>query len=154
MIPLMKRASLIAQLVKNRPAMQETPVWFLGWEDPLAKGKATHCSILPWRIPWTVESMGLQRVGHNWATFTSLYHYTYICIHIHTLFSFPEGICNRIYSNACVCRVQTCASTLNRGYIILWTHTPVYQLHLSIAGASCSGKSGASKQNSVLKGCQ
>ena len=58
-------ASLVAQLVKNPPAMQETWVQTLGWEDPLVKGKATHSSILPWRIPWTVESMGLQRVGHN-----------------------------------------------------------------------------------------
>ena len=47
-------ASLIAQLVKDLPAMQETPVQFLGWEDPLEKGKATHSSILAWRIPWTV----------------------------------------------------------------------------------------------------
>ena len=46
--------SLIAQLVKNLPAMQETPVRFLGWEDPLEKGMATHSSILAWRIPWTV----------------------------------------------------------------------------------------------------
>ena len=47
-------ASLIAQLVKNPPAVQETWVWSLGWEDPLENGKATHSSILPWRIPWTV----------------------------------------------------------------------------------------------------
>ena len=46
--------SLVAQLVKNLPAMQETLVQFLGWEDPLEKGKATHSSILAWRIPWTV----------------------------------------------------------------------------------------------------
>ena len=45
------RASLIAQLVKNPPAMQETLVRFLGWEDPLEKGKATHSSILAWRLP-------------------------------------------------------------------------------------------------------
>ena len=51
--------SLIAQLVKNPPAMQEIPVQFLGWEDPLEKGKATFSSILTWRIPWLVESMGL-----------------------------------------------------------------------------------------------
>ena len=48
------RASLVAQLVKNLPAMQETWVQSLGWEDPLEKGKATHSSILAWRIPWTV----------------------------------------------------------------------------------------------------
>ena len=52
------RASLVAQLVKNLPAMQETCVQYLGWEDPLEKGKANHSSILAWRIPWTVQSMG------------------------------------------------------------------------------------------------
>ena len=57
-------ASLVAQLVKNPPAMWETWVQTLGWEDPLEKGKATHSSILAWRIPWTVLSIGLQRVGH------------------------------------------------------------------------------------------
>ena len=45
-------ASLVAQLVKNLPAMQETWVQSLGWEDPLEKGKATHSSIMAWRIPW------------------------------------------------------------------------------------------------------
>ena len=47
-------ASLVVQLVKNPPAMWETWVRSLGWEDPLEKGKATHSSILAWRIPWTV----------------------------------------------------------------------------------------------------
>ena len=47
-------ASLVARLVKNLPAMWETWVWSLGWEDPLEKGKATHSSILAWRIPWAV----------------------------------------------------------------------------------------------------
>ena len=58
-------ASLVAQLVKNLPAMQETWVRSLGWEDPLETGMATHSSILAWRIPWTVLSMGSQRVGHD-----------------------------------------------------------------------------------------
>ena len=58
-------ASLVAQLVKNPPAMQETRVRSLGWEDLLEKGKATHSSILAWRIPWAVQSMESQRVGHN-----------------------------------------------------------------------------------------
>ena len=52
-------------MVGNVPAMQETQVQSLDWEDPLEKGKATHSSILAWRIPRTVESMGLQRVGHD-----------------------------------------------------------------------------------------
>ena len=46
-------ASLVAQLVKNLPAMRETWVWSVGWEDPLEKGKVTHSCILAWRIPWT-----------------------------------------------------------------------------------------------------
>jgi len=59
------QASLVAQLVKNAPAMRETRVQSLGWKDPLEKGKATHCSILAWRIPWTVQSMGSQRIRHG-----------------------------------------------------------------------------------------
>ena len=55
-------ASLVVQTVKNLPAMQETQVQSPGWEDPLEKGIATHSSILAWRIPWTTQSMGLQRV--------------------------------------------------------------------------------------------
>ena len=58
-------ASLVAQMVKNLSAMWETWVGFLGWEDPPEKGKATHCSILAWRIPWTLWSTGSQRVGYN-----------------------------------------------------------------------------------------
>ena len=55
--------SLVTQLVKNLPAMQETLVRFLGWEDPLEKGTATHSSILAWRIPWTEEPGRLQSMG-------------------------------------------------------------------------------------------
>ena len=58
-------ASLVAQLVKNLPTIQETWAPPLGCEDPLEKGKATHFSILARRIQWTVESMRLQRAGHN-----------------------------------------------------------------------------------------
>ena len=59
------RASLVAQLVKNPPAMWETWIRSLDWEDPLEKGTATHSSILAWRISWTIQSMGSQRVRHN-----------------------------------------------------------------------------------------
>ena len=51
--------TLLAQVVKNLPAMQETRVRFLGWEDTLEKEMATHCNILAWRIPWTEEPGGL-----------------------------------------------------------------------------------------------
>ena len=63
-------ASQVVQLLENPPAMWEIWVRSLGWEDALEQGKATHSSMLAWRIPWTVSSMGLQRVGHHWATFT------------------------------------------------------------------------------------
>ena len=51
----------VASVVMNLPAIQETQVWFLGWEDPLEEGMATYSSILAWRIPWTEEPGGLQR---------------------------------------------------------------------------------------------
>ena len=65
----------VAQMIKNLPAMQETQVRSLGLEDPLEKGMAVHSSILAWRIPWTEEpgglqSVGLQRIRHNWVTNT------------------------------------------------------------------------------------
>ena len=56
-------ASLVGQTVKNPPAMQETWVGSLGWEDPLEEGMVTHSSILAWRIPWTEEPGGLQFTG-------------------------------------------------------------------------------------------
>ena len=69
-ISIQFRTSLMAQMVKNLPAMPETQVQSLGGEDPLKERMATHSSILAWRMPWTEEpgglqSMGPQRVGHD-----------------------------------------------------------------------------------------
>ena len=69
------RVSLVAQLVKSPPAMQDTWIRFLGWEDPLEKGMATHFSTLAWRIPWTLLVHGVVK---SWTPlsdfhFTSLY---------------------------------------------------------------------------------
>ena len=66
-------ASLVAQVVKNLPAMQETQVQSLSWDDPLEEGIVTHSSVLAWKIPWTEEpgglqAMGSQRVRHDLAT--------------------------------------------------------------------------------------
>ena len=71
-IKCLPEASLAAEMVKNPPAMQESPVWFLSWEDLLEKGMATHSSVLAWRILGTVEpgglpSMGSHRVGQDWS---------------------------------------------------------------------------------------
>ena len=75
--------SLVAQTVKNPPAMQETQVQSLGQEDPLKEGMATYSSILAWRISWTEEpgrlqSMGLQRIRHDWAANTSHFQGTFV----------------------------------------------------------------------------
>ena len=71
-------ASLVAQRLKHLPPLRETRVWSLGWEEPLQKEMATHSSILAWRIPWMekpgrLQSMGSQRVWHDWATSLSLF---------------------------------------------------------------------------------
>ena len=76
-LPMSLRASLVSQKVKHLPAMRKTQVWSLDREDPLEKEMATHSSTLAWRIPWMEEpgrlqSMGLQRVRHDWETLLSL----------------------------------------------------------------------------------
>ena len=65
--------SLVAQMVKNLPAMRETWVLSLGWEDPLDESMATHSNILAWRIPWTEESGGIQSTGGKELDTTELY---------------------------------------------------------------------------------
>ena len=82
-------SSLVAQMVKNLPAMWEIWVGSLGQEDPLEKGMAVHSSILAWRIPWTEEpgglrSMGSQRVGYDWATNTHTQTHITHTTHRHT----------------------------------------------------------------------
>ena len=77
--------SLVPQMVKNLPAVWETQVWSLSWEESLEKEMATHSSILAWRIPWTEEpgglqSVGSQKVGHNWATNTFTFLVLIFCI--------------------------------------------------------------------------
>ena len=70
-------ASLVAQVVKNLPAMWETWLQSLSWEDPVEKGMATNSSILAWRIPWTEEPSRLQSLGSQRVrTQLSNFHYT------------------------------------------------------------------------------
>ena len=78
------QAFLVSQTVKRLPTMQEVGVRSLGREDPLEKEMATHSSILAWKIPWAEEtgmlqSVGSQRVGHDWATSLSLSKFKQIC---------------------------------------------------------------------------
>ena len=105
------RTSLVAQRLKRLPAMQETWVRSLGRKDPLEKEMATHSSTLAWRIPWmeepgVLQSTGLQRVGHDWATSLS-FTFTwkaplfglfpcrpgrsFVCLHLESTFSWNVG---------------------------------------------------------------
>ena len=67
----------MAQMVKRLPAMQETRVRFLGWEDPLEKEMATHSSTLAWKIPWMAEPGGLQSWGHKQSDTTERLHFSF-----------------------------------------------------------------------------
>ena len=90
----MSWASLLAQMVNNLPIILETQVWSLGQEDPLEKGMATHSSIPAWKIPWTEEpgglqSMGSQRVGHDWKTNTFTFSFFWMSHRKDTKEAFP-----------------------------------------------------------------
>ena len=91
-------------MVKNLPAMWETWVWSLGQENTREKGMANHSSILVWRIPWTEEpgrlqSMGFQRVGHDWATNTLTFFF--IRISSPKLFPLPFMLCKLFSTGRC-----------------------------------------------------
>ena len=98
--------SLVAQTVKNMPAMQETRVQSLGQEDPLEKGMATHSSILTWRIPWTREPGRLQSMGVVELDTTELLIHTHTHTHteISTLSSPSSILCMCIYYSTCPSR--------------------------------------------------
>ena len=123
--PSYKWASLVAQRLKCLPLMRETWVGSLGQEDPLEKEMATHSSILAWRIPWTEEpgglqSMGSQRVGHDWAT--SLSTLTFLQVKKGTV----------IEQYATVCGAGTWNPGLSASWIcVLSTTLPL--LHMTLA---------------------
>ena len=84
-VHILVMVSLVAQTLKNLPAMWETEVWSLGREDPLKKGLGTQSSILAWKIPWTEEpgelqSVGLQSIRHDWATNTFIFTLSYFTV--------------------------------------------------------------------------
>ena len=132
--PILKMTSLVAQMVKCLRAMQETRVRSLGWEDPLEKEMVTHSSTLAWKIPWTEEpgrlqSMGSQRVRHNWET--SL-HFHILKIKklkiskiIWFLQDYPRGNCQKDRSdlNGCkrrlLCRVVSWAGCPRTGLLAI-----------------------------------
>jgi len=108
LINIYQPASLVAQTLKDLPAMWEIWVWSLVWEDPLEKGMATHSSILAWRIPQTEEpgrlqSIGSQRVRHDWVTFTFTFTFHYITkdvLYIYVCVCVCVCVCERPASGA------------------------------------------------------
>ena len=117
-------ASLVAQLVKNPPTMQEAWVWTLGWEDPLEKEKATHSSI---HGLWTSQ-MGPQRVGHDWVTFTfstTIFILTLLCSlsTIHAQFLSIKFLFLNI-KKYCICGPVVKDSELLVEWVWVWSHVP------------------------------
>ena len=115
--------ALVAQMVKNLPAVWETWVLSLGQEDTLEKGMSTHGSILAWRIPWTevpsrLQSMGSQRVEHGWLTKTFTFisvcictltlSLSYLCVYMYILFFFTFSFIIGYYRvlNIVPCAIQ------------------------------------------------
>ena len=106
-------ASLVVQMIKNLPVIQETQVWSLGGEDPMEKGMATHSSICAWRIPGTekpskLQPMGLQRVRHDWATNT----------HTHTKRKHVQSAWEMMASNITILQIwdAICCCSVTQSY--------------------------------------
>ena len=106
----------VAQLVKNPREMQETWVRSLCWEDTLEKGKPTHSNILAWRIPWSVQSMGSQRVGHNFHFHLVI---LYLICRVITMF-YTVAITFCISSNAQGLHFQSLHILVNTYYFLLY----------------------------------
>ena len=134
----MPRVSLGTQTIKGMPAMWETQVQSLDWEDPLEKGMASCCSILAWRIPWTEEPGGLQSMGLRWvgcdqATNT----YTWQVL-IYSWHSIPTSLFTERWNRLWGPRAQSCAAPVGveMGLSDSWVpppththaHTNAYQL--------------------------
>ena len=130
----------MAQLVKNPPAKWETCVWSLGREAPLEKGKATHASILAWKIPCTEEpgglqSLGSQRVRHNWACacacarmHTCTHTHTHTQTHTYTHSSLPASfvVPHRMWDPSSLTRAQICVSCIGRQSL---NHSTAREVH-------------------------
>ena len=118
-------ASLVSQTVKNMPAMRETWIWSLGWEDPLEKGMATHSSILAWEI--SLQSMGSQRVEHSWVTNRHTY------THIHSVLNmFKVGKPMLWYRF-----ISLNAFSAYEGFIRRWCHHKLRWIYMCIHTCLC-----------------
>ena len=125
-------------MVKNLPAMQETPVQSLDWEDPLEEGMATHSIILAWKIPWTEEPgrlqfIGSQRVAHNWSDLSRLMNIYFILCYNPLLLLFCCPNCS-VFGYWALIPVGsyvllTCPHHFLKRLLISW-HRIMFQSHL------------------------
>ena len=133
------RAFLVAQLVKNPPAVWETWVQSLGWEGSLEKGMATHSSILAWRIPWTVYSMGSQRVGHDWAIFTFHAYIKFLCMYKFYIYRLCHRACGilvprlEIEPTPCTVKVWSPNHWTVRELVLKWQFSQSLFIALSLS---------------------
>ena len=111
---IQNRSSPVAQKVKNLPAMWETWIRSLGWEDPLEKGMATHSSILTWRLPRTEEPGKLQSMGSQSQTGLRDFHFTFPCIH-HLIYSSQQIATDSHSYITGITKVLTSANVKTRG---------------------------------------
>ena len=133
--------SLVAQLVKNLHAVQEPWLWSLGWEDPQEKGKATHPSILAWRIPWTVYSPWDHKDFDTTERFSKI---VYIYIYIYIFFFFlslpsPSSL-PFLFSATSTFWLYFCWSSFSFSHVI-FDHHPLLSLALSRPPVSSSSSS-------------
>ena len=124
----------MVQMVKNPPAIQETWVRSLGWEDPLEEGMATHSSILAWRIPldrgaWWATVYGSQRIGHDWATKHSTAYYNLTISSCTLCFSLISKIITtvmNIFTAKCMHSIVICFMLNFKWKKIFWTGTSLF----------------------------
>ena len=100
------KSSLVAQTVKGLPAVQETRVWYLAWEDPLEKGMAIHSSILAWKIPWMEEPGGLQSTGSQRVRWLNYFTFTFEGDGLPWWLSGKESTCQRHRFNLWVRKIS------------------------------------------------
>ena len=128
---LLKKDSPVTQRVKSLPGMRETWVWSLGWEDPLEKKMATHSSILAWKIPRMenpkdggLQFIGLQRVGHDWATSLSFFPFFKKIIR----YCFFIELCFRWWMFPCVWATSSSSQPILLS-IVIWLHWCMFSSH-------------------------
>ena len=145
----MSWASLLAQIVNNLPIILETQVWSLGQEDPLEKVMATHSSIPAWKIPWTEEpgglqSMGSQRVGHDWKTNTFTFSFFWMSHRKDTKEAFPlrqqDFLYQRsLWSTSKTVQLFRCLQGLGTYKSYIFAHTGIP--HTFVSGTKCAYRS-------------